>query len=83
VSCNQPVPLAPRPKPPQVGYPIDWSKTNGTFTVKDVYAGPGVEGIARGTVKKLRVVAVENRPTYTYSAPMDQRGDREFDKYIA
>jgi len=59
VSCNQPVPLAPRPKPPQVGYPIDWSKTNGTFTVKDVYAGPGLKGIARGTVKKLRVVALD------------------------
>ena len=29
VSCNQPVPLAPRPKPPQVGYPIDWRKTTG------------------------------------------------------
>jgi len=59
VSCNQPIPLAPRPKPPQVGYPIDWSKTNGTFTVKDVYAGPGLKGVARGTVKKLRVVALD------------------------
>ncbi len=59
VSCNQPVPLAPRPKPPQVGYPIDWRKTTGTFTVKDVYAGPGLKGIARGTVKKLRVVALD------------------------
>ena len=59
VSCNQPIPLAPRPKPPQVGYPIDWRKTTGMFTVKDVYAGPGLKGVARGTVKKLRVVALD------------------------
>ena len=59
ISCNQSVPLAARPKPPRVGYPLDWTKTNGVYTVKDVYSGPGLKGVARGTVKKLRVVALD------------------------
>ena len=33
----------------------------GVYTVQDVYQGPGLAGIARGTAKKLRVVALEYR----------------------
>lgn len=59
VSCNQPIPLVPRPVPPRVGYPIDWRKTTGAYTLQDIYEGPGLKGVARGTVKKLRVVALD------------------------
>jgi len=59
VSCNQPIPLAPRPLPPQPRYPTDWRKTTGRFTIQDIYHGQGLEGIARGTVKKVRVVALD------------------------
>ncbi len=59
ISCNQPVPLAPRPLPPQPPYPTDWRKKTGAFTVQDIYRGPGLKGIARGTVKKVRVVALD------------------------
>ena len=59
VSCNQPVPLAPRPMPPRPVYPIDWRKNTGAFTIQDVYQGEGLKGIARGTVKKIRVVALD------------------------
>jgi len=59
ISCNQPVPLAPRPLPPQPVYPIDWRQTTGGFVIQDVYHGPGLRGIARGTVKKIRVVALD------------------------
>lgn len=59
ISCNQPVPLAPRPLPPQPTYPTDWRKTTGSYTLQDIYHGPGLTGIARGTVKKLRVVALD------------------------
>jgi hypothetical protein len=33
----------------------------GTFYVQDVYIGPGLEGIPRGTIKKLRVITLEFR----------------------
>ena len=59
VSCNQPVPLAPRPIPPQPPDSSDWSKQTGAFTIQDIYHGPGLQGIARGTVKKIRVVALD------------------------
>lgn len=32
--------------------------------MQDVYSGPGLEGIERGTVKTLRVVALEYRPAW-------------------
>lgn len=59
VSCNQPVPLAPRPVPPRLNYPTDWRKKTGSYTIQDVYYGPGLKGIARGTVKKIRVVTLD------------------------
>jgi hypothetical protein len=59
ISCNQPVPLAPRFIPPQPVYPIDWRQETGGFTIQDVYHGQGLEGIARGTVTKIRVVALD------------------------
>jgi len=59
VSCNQPVPLVPRPIPPQPIYPTDWRQETGGFAIQDVYHGQGLEGVARGTVKKIRVVALD------------------------
>jgi len=59
ISCNQPVPLAPRSIPPKPAYPADWRKKTGSYTIQDIYHGPGLKGITRGTVKKIRVVALE------------------------
>jgi hypothetical protein len=59
VSCNQPVPLAPRPLPPQPIFPTDWRRKTGGYVIQDVYHGPGLAGVARGTVKKIRVVALD------------------------
>lgn len=59
ISCSQPVPLAPRPLPPQPIYPTDWRRTTGGFVIQDVYHGQGLTGVARGTVKKIRVVALD------------------------
>lgn len=61
-SCNQPVPLAARPAPPARPSSVDYNKDSGTYYVQDIYAGPGLEGIARGMVKALRVIALEYRP---------------------
>jgi hypothetical protein len=61
ISCNQPIPLARRPRPHLRPEIVDYRKKTGTYYVQDVYAGPGLEGIARGTVKKLRVIALDFR----------------------
>jgi hypothetical protein len=61
ISCNQPVPLAPCPVPHRRPSAVDYRKTTGTYYVQDVYVGPGLAGVPRGTVKRLRVVALEFR----------------------
>lgn len=61
VSCNQPVPLRARPKPPVRPSQVDYATKTGSYYVQDVYAGPGLAGVPRGTVKKLRVVALDFR----------------------
>lgn len=59
--CNQPVPLRARPIPFQRPSLVDYRKADGTFYVQDVYTGPSMKGVPRGTVKTLRVVALDFR----------------------
>ena len=61
ISCNQPILIVARRKPHVRPSLVDYRKKTGTFYVQDVYIGPGLQGITRGTVKKLRVVALEYR----------------------
>jgi hypothetical protein len=57
ISSMYPIPLRPRPKPPVHPSEVDWDGTQeGTFLVQDVYRG--LDGIAAGTIKRLRIVAV-------------------------
>ena len=60
-SCGQAIPLMPRKQPPVKPSLVDFNKTSGSFYVQNVYAGPGLEGVAKGTIKRLRVVAMEYR----------------------
>jgi hypothetical protein len=59
--CSQPVPLMPRARPMAWANRVDYSLSTGTFYVQDVYAGPGLAGVPRGTIRKLRVVALDFR----------------------
>ncbi|MBI5388224.1 MAG: hypothetical protein HZA90_26465 [Verrucomicrobia bacterium] len=61
LACQQPVPLVARSRPPLRPSTVDHRQTTGTCYVQDVYAGPALAGVPRGTVKKLRVVALEFR----------------------
>jgi len=61
ISCSQPVPLAPREKPLSRLSPVDYRKTTALCYVQDVYAGPGLAGIPRGTVQRMRVIALDYR----------------------
>ncbi len=59
--CSQAVPVRQR----DVGHlrpsSVDYRQSTGTCYVQDVYAGPGLSGIPRGTIKTLRVVAIDFR----------------------
>ena len=61
LSCARPVPLAARSEPAAWPSRSPYAGTNGVCYVQDVYAGPGMAGVPRGTVKRLRVVALEFR----------------------
>ncbi len=57
ISTQYPIPIRPRPEPPALRSLVDWEgPQEGTFLVQDVYQG--LEGIARGRVKRLRIVGV-------------------------
>jgi hypothetical protein len=59
--CSQPVPLAPRSQPANRMSRVDYTQPAGAFYVQDVYAGTGLAGVPRGTIKRLRVVALQFR----------------------
>jgi len=57
--CTQPYPFAPHPKPPLFASDVDYRKKTGAYYVQDIYSGYGLNGVPRGTVQKLRVVALD------------------------
>ena len=61
ISCNQPVPLAPRPVPHERPSLVNYRAGTGVVFLHDIYDGPGLEGVPRGTIKALRVVTMEFR----------------------
>ncbi|MBQ6618669.1 MAG: hypothetical protein IJH68_00810, partial [Thermoguttaceae bacterium] len=63
-NCVQAQPLQARTKPTLRPSTVDDSIPTGRYYVQDVYSGPGLEGVQRGTIKKLRVVALEYRPAW-------------------
>jgi len=59
----EPVPFRKTPVPPVVPDKVDLTRTDAVVFVSDVYYGPGLKGIPRGEVKKLRLY------TYTFGYP--------------
>ena len=53
----EPVPLQAHPTPPAIPERVDPARQDATVYLQDVYAGPGLAGVPRGTVKDLRIVA--------------------------
>jgi hypothetical protein len=61
LACQQPVPLLARTPPHARPPTVDYRRTTGTYYVQDVHAGPSLAGMPRGTVKRLRVIALDFR----------------------
>jgi len=57
LSCNQQIPLKAKPRVYLRPSLVDYTQPTGTFFMQDVYIGPGLKDIPRGTIKKIRVVA--------------------------
>lgn len=56
------IPVMEREVPPVKIGTTDPSSNHGMFYVQNIYLGPGLAGVEPGTVKKLRVAALEYRP---------------------
>ena len=57
----QPIPLRSRPTPPVVPEKVDLEQNDALVYLSDLYAGGGLKGVPKGTIKALRLF------TYTYS----------------
>ena len=55
----EPVPLKKSLRPPIIPDRVDTARRDGVVYLHDVYAGPGLAGVPRGTVKGLRVLAYD------------------------
>ncbi|MEE8450736.1 MAG: hypothetical protein V3R99_02445 [Thermoguttaceae bacterium] len=61
ISSMEPIAVMPRRVPHVKPSAVDYRATTGVFHLQDVYHGPGLAGIPRGTIKKLRVVELRYR----------------------
>ncbi len=51
----EPIPCRPTPRPPVIPPKVDLSRRDAVVFLADVYRGPGLAGVPRGTVKRLRL----------------------------
>ncbi len=63
--CFDPLPLVARPRPPVIPARRNYEEPAGTFYVQDVYEGTHMAGVARGSVKFLRVVESPEKRFWT------------------
>jgi hypothetical protein len=62
IMLHEPRPLVPREREPLVVERTDPSKKTGRMILADVYRGRRMEGVERGTIKKLLVLEVMPKP---------------------
>ncbi len=53
----EPLPLRPTTPPPVIPPKVDLNRKDAVVYLSDIYAGDGLKGIPRGTVKKLRLIS--------------------------
>lgn len=52
-----PIPVVPRPVPPAIPSQVEPEQRDASVYLQDIYIGPGLRGVPRGTIKTLRVIA--------------------------
>ncbi len=71
------IPLKAKPVPPVIPEKINENSRNATVFIQDIYAGEGLMGVPRGTVRSMRVFAYEyayNRSSSDHLAQGIQSG---------
>ncbi len=53
----EPIPVRPRRRPAALPSRVDLARDDASVQIADVYQGPGLDGVPRGTVKRLRVIS--------------------------
>ncbi|MEE8451155.1 MAG: SUMF1/EgtB/PvdO family nonheme iron enzyme [Thermoguttaceae bacterium] len=53
----EPIPVRKTPRPPVIPDRVDTTRDDAVVYLHDVYAGPGLDGVPRGTIRRLRIVA--------------------------
>jgi hypothetical protein len=66
-SCFDPMPLAPRFKPPALPAKRVWADVPGFFYIQNVYEGTHMEGVEPGSIKFVRII--ESPPKQTWTQP--------------
>jgi len=59
LNCTQAVAIAPRKIPDLEPSALDYTKDKGYCFVKNIYYGEGTKGVAKGDIKKLRIVKLD------------------------
>ena len=54
----EPIPLRPTPRPPVLASQVDPARKDAVVYLMDVYRGPGLRGVPRGAVKRLRLYSL-------------------------
>ena len=63
--CFDPMPLAPRARPPAIPSRRNFAEPEGRFYVQDVYQGTHMAGVPRGSITHLRVVESPEKRFWT------------------
>ncbi|MDR2513272.1 MAG: hypothetical protein LBD01_05715 [Puniceicoccales bacterium] len=59
--CYDPMPIAPRKRPPLLSTRRNFTDTTGRFYVLDVYNGTHMQGVKHGDVKQLRIIEIPEK----------------------
>lgn len=77
ISSGQQVPSTRSQPPFRKSSTVDEHRTSGRFYVQNVYYGPGLEGVAPGTVKRIRVVGLDYRAKGTVALGLHPWGGHQ------
>ncbi len=55
----EPLPLRPAPRPAVIPDKIDPARRDADVAIADIYAGPALAGVPRGTIKAIRVISYQ------------------------
>lgn len=59
LSFFEPIPLKPSPVPPVIPDKVDLKRKDASVSIQNIYEGPGLRNVPRGSVKALRVYQYE------------------------